>query len=143
MKTLDREQTIDALVNAILQADAANRASDIFVDALVNGRTGFIDMPDDVLLDSCAQWDVRPVYTAPTARGTREKVYVQTVRLAIALPANEQNVEGALADAVNESLRELQRDFTPSSCILDYTVDEYSESDARADLYAEGAAFER
>lgn len=71
-----------------------------------------------------------------------EKVYVQTVRLAIAVPEDKlPNVDAYLADATNEALRELQRGFSPESAILDYAIDAWEVNPARVEGYEEGDAF--
>lgn len=54
---LDREKTIDALIESIGSEDIF----DLFVDALVNGRVGFKDMSDAELCAACETWDVEPV----------------------------------------------------------------------------------
>lgn len=48
-----------------------------------------------------------------------------------------------VADAVNETLREHQRDFNPESCILDYAIGTATRLHGQADQYLEGSAFER
>lgn len=46
------------------------------------------------------------------------------------------------ADAINETLREHQRDFNPESCILDYAIGAVIRTGHTAEGYREGQAFE-
>lgn len=74
-----------------------------------------------------------------------ERVVVIPVLLALAVPetADPQDTVAFAADAVNETLREHQRSFTPESCILDYEVciGKIKEVPADAAQYSEGDAF--
>lgn len=70
------------------------------------------------------------------------KVAVINVQIAVAVPGDERNYEAYLADAINETLREHQRAFSPESVILDYAIGDYHLTKASANDYAEGEAFQ-
>jgi hypothetical protein len=70
----------------------------------------------------------------------KEHLYTITVTFAVAVPEDE-DVEGYLADAINETLREHQRHLSSQSCILDYMINGYKDSTALVEGYEEGDAF--
>ena len=74
-----------------------------------------------------------------------ERIVTIPVNIAIAIPADldAQDTVAYVADAINETLREHQRSFTPHSCILDYVVciDQIKNNAADPAGYEEGAAF--
>jgi len=48
--------------------------------------------------------------------------------------------ESEASDAVNEILREQQKDWCPASCLLDYTLDDFAEIPLSSTGYEEGDA---
>lgn len=70
---------------------------------------------------------------------------MKRIRYATITLALDVNSEAEVCDAVNEILREQQRSFTPTSCLLDYQIDKSDlESVKPIDVadYTEGDAFE-
>ena len=62
--------------------------------------------------------------------------YLVTVTLALDVAS-----EAEAADGTNELLRELQRSFTPSSCLLDYAIDDTEHKELDVTNYQEGDAW--
>lgn len=71
----------------------------------------------------------------------KEKVRLINVTLAIAVPENEFYPTSFCVDAVNEILREEQRDWAPESVLLDYQIARYTPTNVDAENYKEGDAF--
>jgi hypothetical protein len=63
-------------------------------------------------------------------------IKIVTIQLAL-----DVDNEAEAADAVNEILRDQQRVFSESSCLIDYVQCEYSETSLSAENYDEGDAF--
>jgi hypothetical protein len=62
---------------------------------------------------------------------------IGTIRLLLDVESDAE-----AADAINEILREEQRDFAPASCLIDYAQEpQFADYDPPADSYEEGEAF--